>query len=68
MKGIHAYPPLWGTKIQRKRCEMENLFLEGISEDAKEEISILYNLGVEIEELEYLIRIKFRENLYLDSS
>ena len=47
---------------------MENLFLEGIPQDAKEEISILYNLGVEIEELEYLIRIKFRENLYLNSS
>ena len=42
---------------------MENLFLEGIPQDAKEEISLLYNLGVEIEELEYLIKIKFRKNL-----
>ena len=40
---------------------MENLFLEGISQDAKEEISLLYSLGVEIEDLEYLIKIKFRE-------
>ena len=47
---------------------MRNLFLEGIPQDAKEEISLLYKLGVEIEELEYLIRIKFKENLYLDSS
>ena len=46
---------------------MENLFLEGIPQDVKEEISILYNLGVEIDELEYLIRIKFRENLNLNS-
>lgn len=61
-------PPLWGTKVPRKRCEMGNLFLEGIPQDAKEEISLLYNLGVEIEELEYLIRIKFRESLNLNSS
>jgi len=47
---------------------MGNLFLEGIPQDAKEEISLLYNLGVEIEELEYLIRIKFRESLNLNSS
>ncbi len=47
---------------------MENLFLEGISEDAKEEISLLYSLGVGIEEIEYLIWIKFRKNLNLNSS
>ncbi len=47
---------------------MKNLFLEGIPQDAKEEIFLLYNLGVGIEELEYLIRIKFKENLYLDPS
>jgi len=58
--------PFMGAKIQRKRCEMENLFLEGIPQDAKEEISLLYNLGVEIEELEYLIRIKFRESFNLE--
>ncbi len=40
---------------------MKNLFLEGITQDAEEEISLLYNLGVGIEELEYLIQIKFRE-------
>lgn len=61
-------PPLWGTKIQIKRREMKNLFLEGIPQNAKEEISLLYNLGVEIEELEYLIRIKFKESLSLNSS
>jgi hypothetical protein len=45
---------------------MENLFLEGIPQDAKEEISLLYNLGIEIEELEYLIRIKFKESFNLE--
>ena len=45
----------------------EKLFLEKeIPSDAKEEISFLYSLGVEIEELEYLIRVKFRENLNLN--
>ena len=39
------------------------LFLEGIPEDAKKEISMLYNLGIGIEELEYLIKIKFKENI-----
>jgi len=47
---------------------MGNLFLEGISQDAKEEISLLYNLGVKIEDIEYLIRIKFKENFNLESS
>ena len=45
---------------------MKDLFLEGIPEDAKEEISLLYNLGVKIEELEYLIRIKFRDSFNLE--
>ncbi len=45
---------------------MGNLFLEGISQDAKEEISLLYNLGIEIEELEYLIKIKFKESFNLE--
>ncbi|HUW43480.1 MAG TPA: hypothetical protein VMV95_00775 [Bacillota bacterium] len=45
---------------------MTNLFLEGVSQETKEEISLLYNLGVGIEELEYLIRIKFSKKL--DSS
>lgn len=45
---------------------MENLFLEGIPQDAKEEIFLLYNLGVGIEELEYLIRIKLRESFNLE--
>lgn len=47
---------------------MENLFLEGVPQDVKDEISILYSMGVEIEELEYLIRLKFRRNPYLESS
>jgi len=47
---------------------MENLFLEGIPQDAKDEISLLYNLGVKIEEIEYLIRIKFKESFNLESS
>lgn len=46
---------------------MGNLFLEGIPQDAKEEISLLYNLGVEIEELEYLIKIKFKESFNLET-
>lgn len=46
---------------------MGNLFLEGIPQDAKEEISLLYNLGIEIEELEYLIRIKFKESFNLET-
>lgn len=41
------------------------LFLEDIPSDAKEEISLLYSLGVEIEELEFLIHVKFRESLNL---
>jgi len=47
---------------------MKDLFLEGIPQDAKEEIYLLYKLGVEIEELEYLIRVKLKENLNLNSS
>jgi hypothetical protein len=47
---------------------MKKLFLEGIPQDAKEEISLLYNLGIEIEELEYLIRIKFKESFNLEPS
>jgi len=47
---------------------MENLFLEEIPQNAREEISLLYNLGVQAEELEYLIRIKIRESLHSDSS
>ncbi len=46
---------------------MGNLFLEGIPQDVKEEISLLYNLGVEIEDIEYLIRIKFKESFNLES-
>ncbi|MBA7597101.1 hypothetical protein ES703_04096 [subsurface metagenome] len=45
---------------------MENLFLEGIPQDAKEEIFLLYNLGVGIEDIEYLIRIKLRESFNLE--
>jgi len=37
--------------------------LEGVSDDAREEISMLYKIGVEIEELEYLIKVKFNESL-----
>ena len=43
--------------------EQSKLYLEGISEDAKEEILFLYKLGIEIEELEYLIRVRLREKL-----
>jgi len=46
----------------------EKLYLDGVPADTKEEISLLYNLGVEIEELEYLIRVKFRESLNLEFS
>lgn len=41
------------------------LFLEDVPSDAKEEISFLYSLGVEIEELEFLIHVKFKETLNL---
>lgn len=43
--------------------EQSKLYLEEIPEDAKEEILFLYHLGIEIEELEYLIRVKLREKL-----
>lgn len=66
MKGIHAHPPPYGGQKFKERCEMENLFLEGIPQEAKDEISLLYNLGIEIEELEYLIRIKFKESFNLE--
>ncbi len=45
----------------------KNLFLEeNLPSDAREEISFLYSLGVEIEELEFLIRVKFKESLNLN--
>ena len=47
---------------------MENLFLEEIPKNAEEEISLLFNLGVRTEELEYLIKIKIQENLHSNSS
>ena len=34
-----------------------------IPESAQDEITFLYSLGIEIEELEYLIQVKFRESL-----
>lgn len=46
----------------------EKLFLDGMSEDAREEISFLYSLGVEIEELEFMIKVKLRESLILNLS
>ncbi len=45
---------------------MGNLFLEGVPQNVKEEIFLLYNLGVKIEDIEYLIKIKLRENFNLD--
>ncbi len=45
---------------------MGNLFLEGIPQNVKEEIFLLYNLGVKIEDIEYLIRIKLRESFNLE--
>lgn len=46
----------------------EKIYLGGISESAKEEISFLYSLGVEIEELEFMIKVKLKENLILNPS
>ena len=44
----------------------KDLFLEeNLPSDAKEELSLLYSLGVEIEELEFLIKVKFKESLNL---
>jgi len=42
---------------------MKNLYIEEIPSTSKEEILMLYNLGVRIEELEYLIDVKFNESL-----
>lgn len=45
---------------------MENLYIEkDMPENVKEEISFLYKIGVEIEELDYLIMVKFKEILDL---
>ena len=40
---------------------MKKIYLEEIPKNTKEEISMLYNMGVKLEELEYLIDIKFKE-------
>lgn len=50
-------------KIFFEEMECQKIYLEGMSEDARDELLFLYNLGVEIEELEYLIRVKLRESL-----
>lgn len=42
----------------------QKLYLDGIPDDAKQEILFLYKIGVEIEELEYLIKVKFKESLF----
>jgi len=42
---------------------MTKIYLDEIPANRKEEISMLYGLGVRIEELEYLIDIKFNESL-----
>jgi len=42
---------------------MKELYIEEIPTNAKEEISMLYNLGVGLEELEYLIDVKFNKAL-----
>ena len=44
----------------------KGLFLEeNFPSDVREEISLLYDLGVEIEELDFLIKVKFKESLNL---
>ena len=43
------------------------LYLEGVSEDTKEELLFLYNLGIEINELEFLVQTKINETLFLKS-
>ena len=42
---------------------MKELYIEEIPTNTKEEISMLYNLGVGLEELEYLIDVKFNKAL-----
>ncbi|MFH1311125.1 MAG: hypothetical protein ABIH65_01835 [Nanoarchaeota archaeon] len=48
--------------VKEKNC------LEGIPEHAKQEIILLYNMGIKYDELEYLIKIKLREAIYSEIS
>ena len=52
----------------KKRMVKEKNCLEGIPEHAKQEIILLYNMGIKYDELEYLIKIKLREALYSEIS
>ena len=54
--------PLNGEHSQQKKS-MKKIYLEEIPTNTKEEISMLYNLGVGLEELEYLIDVKFNKAL-----
>jgi hypothetical protein len=54
--------PITG-KIHNKKRAMKKIYIDEIPSNAKEEILMLYNLGVRIEELEYLIDVKFDESL-----
>jgi len=42
---------------------MKKIYIEEIPKSSKEEISMLYNLGVGLDELEYLIDVKFNNSL-----
>lgn len=45
----------------------KDIFLEeNLPSNAREEISFLYSIGVEIEELEFLIKVKFKESFDLN--
>jgi len=49
----------FNTKEMTKKLYID----KEIPENVQDEIVLLYSLGVEIEELEYLIQVKFRESL-----
>lgn len=44
----------------------ERDFIKNLTEEIKREILILYGLGVTIDEIDYLIKIKFGKRIKLD--
>ncbi|MBW6442419.1 hypothetical protein K0A97_01390 [Patescibacteria group bacterium] len=38
----------------------QNFFLERIPKNINEEMNFLYDIGVDLEDLEYLLKVKFR--------
>ena len=51
------------TKLTKKEAKMDELFINPeILESIRLEISFLYSLGVGIEDIEYILSIKTRQN------